>query len=220
MNNTQIVLHEQDPEKNVINLGVAYYGVLFSREVHTYRRGKETYFRFAERDREATGQEHLSLRSVTESFLRIETCAQAQEFFERFGPLNLDESWVPKTAKWSELLHLQQLFETSWVTSYRDWPGDIKDLVFNFHLGFDAGNLEDIQLISVTDSVTRALVADLIFTTLSNSPSAFCVRPDCRKLFQKNTHHQRKYCSPECAHVESVRQFRARSNQRGKGKGR
>lgn len=68
---------------------------------------------------------------------------------------------------------------------------------------------------AVSATVQEALITDLIFDTLSNlrSRSAFCVRPDCQRLFQKDTKHERKYCSSECAHIESVRKFRERKKK-------
>ncbi|MGC1296491.1 MAG: hypothetical protein WA869_15765, partial [Alloacidobacterium sp.] len=147
MNKTQIVLQEENEEKNVVNLWVAYYGILFPHKVQTYRRGNETYFRFThpKYEKEHKPFEYTRLRAVTEAFLRIETSSQALQFLEQYGPIDVDKTFEPKTVKWSDLLTLQSAFRESWVTSYRDWHRDIKNLVFDFDLNFDAGNLDYLQ---------------------------------------------------------------------------
>jgi hypothetical protein len=49
-----------------------------------------------------------------------------------------------------------------------------------------------------------------------------CRRPDCRTIYQVESKQRRFYCSPECAHLESVRRGRRKARQasrRSKGAG-
>jgi hypothetical protein len=212
----QIVL----PENNNVTAKIEtlHFGHCAARFVKTYRRGEETYFQFVDKLREENGRllpvfigpDYLPVRAVTEAFLEIETCAQAQQFFEAFGPWDRDEHGAPKTAKWSEILLLQEALKASWGKPYTDWDEIlIDDAISEF--GFTPEiDFERRVLKALTSTVRAALHADIIFTTLGNLPSAFCARHDCRRLFQKTSNHARKYCSSECAHVESVRKHRTK----------
>ena len=45
-------------------------------------------------------------------------------------------------------------------------------------------------------------------------PSRRCARADCRAPFDVKNRHHRKYCTPACAHLESVRRQRRRAEKR------
>jgi hypothetical protein len=45
-------------------------------------------------------------------------------------------------------------------------------------------------------------------------PRRRCARLDCRAPFDVNNRHRRKYCTPACAHLESVRRQRRRAEKR------
>src|SRR5579871_1708925 len=45
-------------------------------------------------------------------------------------------------------------------------------------------------------------------------PRRRCARPDCGAPFDVNNRHYRKYCTPACAHLESVRRQRRRAKKR------
>jgi hypothetical protein len=46
-----------------------------------------------------------------------------------------------------------------------------------------------------------------------NHPFQFCA--ECRKLFQPDTRHEKKFCSPECAHRKTGREWQKRKRERG-----
>jgi hypothetical protein len=188
--------------------------------VRVSRRSAETYFRLAPYDGET--RVNPSLREITNAFLTIGTVDEARDFLASYGPLgDLENSWlqpdhklyIPErrqcTVKWSEIIKYQEIIRESWKQKPRDWE-NLPDLSFGLHV-----NLLGKQpyLFAVGDTVVEALVSDLIFTALSGLPSGFCARSDCNRLFQKTTKHDRKYCSSECAHVESVRKHRARTSR-------
>lgn len=211
MNKTQMILHGGKPA--AANVRLILMGILFPCGVRCFQRSGETYFRFDKRisKRDAEGREKVELRALTDSFLKIETCHQAQEFFERFGLWKHDPSRLTITLKWSDLRGLQKAFRQSWLaTDSSHWHKDVWDIAFNLDISCD---LDSPVLRAVVTCVTDALAADLVFAALSNLPSAFCARADCGRLFQKGTKHQKKFCSPECAHVESVRSHRARKSR-------
>lgn len=51
---------------------------------------------------------------------------------------------------------------------------------------------------------------------LSGAKFGICEQPDCRIPFPFKSGHQRKYCSPECAHLMAVRASRKRAKQKNK----
>lgn len=222
MNQTVILLSKEQSLRTAPHIGVAFICLLTTwGAVRSYRQGNETYFRFIEHEEssQSISEEEIPLREVTDTFLRIKTEIDAVQFLERFGPFESDDdSKKPKTVKWSSLLELQRRIRESWVKPLGQWPKEISHLAFTFHLEL-ALAFEKPVLWVVAGAMTQALIADLMFAKLSNSPSAFCARADCGRLFQKTSKHDRKYCSMECAHVESVRKHRARkSTSKMKGK--
>lgn len=62
-----------------------------------------------------------------------------------------------------------------------------------------------------------AIKATITIDHLMNFKFGICKRPDCRKLFKRETQQKRLYCCQYCAHLESVRaQRREAARQRSK----
>jgi hypothetical protein len=226
MNKTQIVLRTKYP---IVNLETAHYLCLGApRTARSFRRGSEVFFRLgAYKPSEISEIVDPPLREITNAFLAVATVADAVDFLSRYGPLNPPPprdpykypGFDPRTVKWSEFLTAQDDFREMWKLS----PEELSRLnrfdtysAMHFYLEIHDGRF---YLLAVSDSVIDALTTDLIFTALSGLRSGFCARADCNRLFQKTTKHDRKYCSLECAHVESVRKHRARKST-GKMKGK
>jgi hypothetical protein len=55
-----------------------------------------------------------------------------------------------------------------------------------------------------------AVLGTIHLDHLRKAKIRFCARPDCRKEFELETRHRRKFCSQYCAHIESVRAMRKR----------
>lgn len=230
MNKTRIVLHRENLEPPIVNLPIAHYGFHFlyrsDYKVRTSRRAGEIYFRLTEMER-VHHDRKPTLREITEEFLAIIAPEDAVQFLSKYGPLIESKRGLPSgksTIKWSELLIIQAEITRLWETPPSKWNELVEDLlkegenplrldihnqVKYFSLTTDFDETPPV-LIANSNSVMDDLAADLLFAALAGLPSAFCARADCHRLFQKTTKHERKYCSTECAHLESVRNYRAR----------
>ena len=228
MNKTHIVLQTNNPPPRVANLEIVLYRYLQARSnytVRTLRRAGETYFQLSEI--KPTLFDHLpSLREVTEEFLAITTPEDGVQFLMKYGPVNPRKPRsfsVTATVKWSELLTVQAQIRQLWSTQPKEWksirppegPNSRlkEEVIYQVMFFHPTGDFSDYPpvLIFHTDNAMSDLTLDLWFTALSGLPSAFCARADCNRLFQKTTKHERKYCSTDCAHIESVRSHRART---------
>lgn len=159
-----------------------------------------------------------SAREVSEAFLSVQNPQDAADFLARYGPLGSlkyqDFHRPPgsrSTVTWREFCKVQRVIRAAWELPPAEWDG-VPDMALGFHI-----NLLDQRqpyLFLATETVVQALVADLVLAALSGLKSGFCARRDCGRLFQKTTRHEKIYCSPECAHVESVRKHRAAKKAR------
>jgi len=55
-----------------------------------------------------------------------------------------------------------------------------------------------------------AILATIHLDHLRKAEFRFCSREDCGMPYEITSHHERKYCTEYCAHIESVRKTRAR----------
>lgn len=200
-----------------------------SRTIRVSRRGSEIYFRLGHGKHEPEPDLDEAMKpphEVTSAFLAIASVEDAARFLGQYGPLHqldLDTANDPCTEKWSDLLKIQNDLRKLWTTRPEKWQGIPREYLrkneaadMGLHIDF---RWDPPILLTMSSSVVAALIADLTLSALSGVESAFCARHDCQKLFQKTSNHDRKYCSTECAHVESVRKHRARKSA-GKKKGK
>jgi hypothetical protein len=157
------------------------------------------------------------LREITQALFDIHTIEEAKKFFETYGPLHLDRramdrlsaKYLESTISWSDLVIFQGTMNYAWrhVHGSRDWMefGARVQNICKFEIDFQE---DRPRLIAVSHTALQAIFFDLLIGAFSGLPNAFCARPDCQKLFQKDTKHERKYCSAECAHLMSVRMYR------------
>jgi hypothetical protein len=205
-------------ESQVLSLRVEFYCTFCQTSASVTRRAGETYLSIVqtERDRDYSRNEWIPLRTVTDAFLALDSPDDAKQFFELYGYWN---RWIDtrrNKIKWSEILAFQSLLRQSWELDFTRWDDRIKGDIHALNLIPNFLGKGYPILIFVADTVKEFLLADLCFTALSGLPAAFCARKDCGKLFQKTSKHQRKFCSTECAHLESVRQHRARMSKKRK----
>jgi hypothetical protein len=58
-----------------------------------------------------------------------------------------------------------------------------------------------------------AIAATIQVDKLAGLENRFCERTDCARLYKVESLHPRKFCSHECAHIQAVRNSRARGNR-------
>jgi hypothetical protein len=67
----------------------------------------------------------------------------------------------------------------------------------------------------LTDKIESALRMTVTADLLNGAKFLTCARPDCGQPFKVNSKHARKYCSPNCGHMEAVRRSRAAKDSNG-----
>jgi hypothetical protein len=161
---------------------------------------------------------------VRSQLFTIETPNQALAFFHEFGPMEIDDSdYRNQTAS---------SVPFSWVAERRDFYRDalltrpIKfvdenpdfdndDEVFNnFHLwhnlSLDLLFQQPMKAIAYCKDVESALRASVFLDRLRGLPWRACARDDCNKPFELPPRRVKLYCSSECAHLQSVRNYNER----------
>lgn len=61
----------------------------------------------------------------------------------------------------------------------------------------------------IVESLLEAVLATVYLDKLIGIDYHLCALPDCQKLYEVNSKHERQYCSQACAHKASVRRRRA-----------
>jgi CGNR zinc finger len=170
---------------------------------------------------------------VREEFLSLETEADFLGFLNRVGSFSshrdhggweLDEFhvWqnivrqflISSPATWRPFVH-------KLVATFRSQGYDINRIsseiyvtnTLDFHLRFAAGGPSQAAVIHV-NSVVGAILATIQIDHLRRAKFGFCARPDCKKPFEITSSHKRQYCSPYCAHLESLRRMRERQRRK------
>jgi len=68
-------------------------------------------------------------------------------------------------------------------------------------------------VVTLTDAY-RMLLATVFFDVARGIRFKICQRPDCRRPFPLESKHERKFCSPYCAHFTAVRRARQKKKKR------
>ena len=77
------------------------------------------------------------------------------------------------------------------------------------------------RVVITTATLLDAVLLSILIDRVKKARVQKCARPDCGILFTSENEHAKKYCSRNCAHVESVRRDRERkrlSKQDPKGR--
>lgn len=62
----------------------------------------------------------------------------------------------------------------------------------------------------LTKGTLRGVLATIFLDHLRGARFRICARLGCTRVYEVTTGHKRKYCSPRCAHFDSVRRLRKR----------
>jgi hypothetical protein len=163
-------------------------------------------------------REFLDGWTMRERFLGLRRSEQALLKFlrwaGRFPPITLLADFEMSAFwEWQDIFRKALVQRNSqWRKQFDKFPNIIPDYLLVEE------RLSDVQFL-LKGKKTRAVIQAAcglyaIGTTieldlLSGAQFKWCARPDCRKkLFQPQSRHQTKYCSYECAHLQSVRNAR------------
>jgi hypothetical protein len=156
---------------------------------------------------------------------------------EFFG-LNLDdfEGFVHFTGKFERLLRAgescagtedleewRRLFRKLMTLPMSRWPsleGKFNAYKLNKALGplglqFQWQKRAPVAIVAVNETAD-AIIASIVIDHLQGAKWRQCARSDCQRMFKLGVRPERKYCRPDCAHLEVVRRSRTKTAKAAK----
>jgi len=162
----------------------------------------------------------IDVYEIRQRFLDITTPEQGFDLFDRFGIFG-DEHRngfaFLAGISFSDILRWQAIFKRCRLTEPADWGAVCKE---NAGLRYVEDILKTPEVSIPLESPIRirllcgcvrdAIMAANYLDKLGNVKSAVCHRPDCGVVYDLVSKHARKFCTPECAHLDAVRRSRMR----------
>ena len=119
------------------------------------------------------------------------------QLFDR--PLKLE---LPFVGSQHDLRHDEDQDDDKWIVYCEEVAGP--KVTFPDRLD------DDHEAVVHCHDVFDALRASIFLARLSSSKWKRCARPDCNQLFESQSKRERLYCTPECGHLQAVRDYNAR----------
>jgi hypothetical protein len=124
------------------------------------------------------------------------------------GPFRPENIWSWQNAIKHMLLQPNRKWQgivAQYLNPYVGFQGVAAYLDCEFTLSDEAFWLQLIPL-----GCLGALIGTVLLDRSERARFRVCARDDCRQLYRLQSRHKRKYCSYDCAHIESVRSDRKR----------
>jgi hypothetical protein len=83
------------------------------------------------------------------------------------------------------------------------------------HRSFNVALEDGREALFVARNTFSAILASIYIDHLRRAKFRLCARPDCRKPYEIESHHLRRYCTQYCASFQSLRRKRAQEKKRG-----
>jgi hypothetical protein len=163
--------------------------------------------------------------AMRERFFAIRDKEDALRFFQEYGPLQLAKAWdvVAPPVKLSVVLdrrdfYLEALLNRSVDNFRRKYEGDeltegMENIYLWQNLPMELVFHQPLQALVRCKDVEDALRATVFLSRLRSLPWQRCLRDDCGKPFEVASRRPKLYCTPECAHLQSVRNYNKRQQQ-------
>ncbi len=166
-------------------------------------------------------------RTYLEEFLAIRTPEQAVTFLNKFGDPGFEQYLafdVNAPLRFAGIIRFQKLLIEAATTPLSEWkslrPPQPPGVVLHTpHFDYLPPLACDVSVRYEGETVSAEFLstygyeicfAVLFFDKVAGVEFRLCERLGCRRLFRVESHHNRKYCSADCAHVAAVRAWRAR----------
>lgn len=176
---------------------------------------------------------------LRERFFEIKTLHDALAFFQEFGPYQVDSylGQAAKPVKLKAILHRRDFYSNALLHRSignlgRTYSADeMREFGENLYLWYPLPMellfAQPMQAYVKCKDVEEALRASVFLDRLRGLPWQRCAREDCGRPFEIKNRHARLFCTPACAHLQSVRNYNAGKTQKQgnastakKGKGR
>ena len=176
-----------------------------------------------------TQPEWIFIRSdafeLRQDFLSVRTPEEALAFFRKYGPWQVKERYA-NTAdpfKWSQMERMREFFEDALTKrSVENTPrdsktDDIRKLFENLYLWqnlpLELPFQEPFVAFVRCNDIQQALRAGIFLSRLGGVKWKRCAKTDCNNLFQCNSNREQLYCNPDCANVQSSRNYHDRKRK-------
>ena len=166
---------------------------------------------------------------VRKSFLAVSSDSEMLEFLNQTG--SFDGRTTGKAVwgfddfrEWQAVVkQMLRLHPANWRQKLPDIVRDQRKLTFisltsRLPINFLWDRAKPYGVIT-TQNTLSAMLATVFIDRLRGARIKFCARPDCKKEFRVVSNHERDYCRPYCAHLESLRRLRARRKRQAKENG-
>jgi hypothetical protein len=162
--------------------------------------------------------------TLRDHFFAIKDAKDALQFFQEYGPYQLAKQWDPTAPpiSLSQILrrrdyYLDALLHRSIENMHRTYSGDelregLDNIFMWQNLPLELVFRQPLQAIVRCKDVEDSLRATVFLDRLRALPWQRCIRTDCGKPFEVKGQRAKLYCSPECAHLQSVRNYNKRQH--------
>ncbi len=162
---------------------------------------------------------------LRESFFAIRTAEDALNFYRRYGPHQVMKplDTVAKPLRFSAVVRIRKfymhaLFERSIDNMRRKYSGEgLHEGTENIYLWQNLYTellfRQPAAAVVRCKDVEDALRATVFLDRLRGMPWKLCAREDCGKPFEQSSKRTKLYCSTDCAHLQSVRDYNERKRK-------
>jgi hypothetical protein len=161
----------------------------------------------------------INVFEIRDRFFKIVTPEDGLRLFTRYGLFDDADcdGWFPPSLSFADLLSWQDLLKQCHTGEPREWEvlsrrfaklWHVEDIFQTPETSIILGSPTKIRL--YCEGIRGAVLTAIFLDKLGNVKSSFCQRAGCDVVYNHETKHERKYCSPDCAHAEAVRKSRQR----------
>jgi hypothetical protein len=161
----------------------------------------------------------IDVFEIRRAFFEVDDPAQGLDLFKEYGTFDdsfFNDDGLPAQLHFVDLIEWQAFLKLCQTSEVSQWA----DLVRRFRKLYGTEEILKAPEISISiespitirmycDGVLGAIKAAIYLDKLANVKASLCNRPDCTRVFKHESRHERKFCSPECAHLEAVRKHRS-----------
>jgi hypothetical protein len=162
----------------------------------------------------------LDVYEVRDRFFSIATPEQGLQFFQQCGAFGIEHAVTfgfRGGLSFADLVQWQSLLKSCRTHEPDTWSALTKPYellkyakAIQIMPDFSIRLTSPLRLQVRCNFVRDAIIAANYLDKLQDIRSDECARRDCRRVFNRESGHQRKYCSSDCAHLEAVRRSRAK----------
>lgn len=161
---------------------------------------------------------------IRNEFFEVAEPEQGLSLFKRygiFGREHMNTFRFTVGLSFAELLQWQKLLKECRLTEPSGWAAlskeharlrNVGDILWSPDLSIPLESPIRIKLFC--GCIRDAIIAAIYLDNLANVKASVCHRQDCGVVFNHESDHQRKYCSPACAHLVAVRNERKRKAEK------